>query len=171
MFGAYSIVFFIIRRFGKSKAHLNEFDNSAIQLTFWVAALWILLRLLAIVLFFIDQKAKMQSEPFLQHVSWFIGSIWFQFLIWVILIFLLRHKFVKRYLIPRVVIAFLLAFSFDKISMLLMYFHRDYLPPIEAFPSFNILDFITRLFLNVVLFILMVSLFHFGKQKLNKVAS
>ncbi|EDP97425.1 hypothetical protein U8527_03700 [Kordia algicida OT-1] len=162
-FAIYSIIFFTLYRFNKDKKVLKEFDKIAIQLTIWVATIWILLKITGIVTFLVQMKLEDSSTTFSQNLSWFIRKTWFQIFFWIILSQLLRIKYIAKYLFPRILIAFFLSFSFEKITMLLINIHRDYLPESVNLYT-NIPSLIAVLLLKTLIFTLIVSVFYLGKR-------
>lgn len=167
IFGVYSIVFFLLLAFRKDKEVLKVFDKTAIILTIWVGTFWILLKIIGIIIFIFEMKEQNAPEVFTQNLSWYIGMAWPQLVFWLILPHLLRIKFINSYLIPRILIAFFFAFSFEKIIILLTDIHRDYVP-VNYGSDINIPELIFVLLFKALIFTLIVSIFHYGKRLIKK---
>ena len=165
IFALYSITFFVVRAFKKDKTGLEEFDQTAVKSIIWVGTLWILLKITGIIIFLFQMKIEDKTGEFSQHFSWFMNKSWLQLVFWLILPQLLRIKIVSRYLVPRVLLGFLFAFSFERITILSMNLHHDYLP--DGF-NINIPELILGLLLKTLIFTLIVSVFQFGKRFIYK---
>jgi hypothetical protein len=168
IFGVYSILIFLFRTFRKDKSELSQFDKSAVNLTLWIGTVWIALKIIGIILFLLQLKKESEAEAFSQHLSGFIENIWFQILFWIIISQLLRFKFFNSYLIPRILISFFFAFSFERINMILINFHRDYIPKGHSF-NFDFAQLLLDLMLKTLIFIVIISAFHFGKRGIKNV--
>ena len=166
VFGIYSIIFFLFRNFKQNKIEVNEFDKSAIQLTIWTATIWIILKLLGLCLSLYQLKIDAKTEAFSQHLYWFVENLWFQLLFWIILSQALRIEFMKNHLIPRIIISFFFAFSFERITMIIANnYHRDYLPNGQSM-DMNIPEIGIGMIIKTLVFILIVSIYYFWKRRI-----
>lgn len=163
IFAIYSILFFILYHFRSDKETLKSFDKTAIKVMTWVGTLWILLKIVAIIILIIQARIEDRTGVFSQELSWFIGKVWVQLLFWLILSQLLRIKLVHSYLIPRIIIAFFFAFSFERITLLTTNFHRDYLPSAVNL-HIPIWELIPILMLKTLIFTLIIAAIHFLKR-------
>jgi len=170
-FGLYSILFFIFRYFSKQKKLLNDFDESACRLMEYAGIVFGVLWMAEILISYYELNNEIEKSAF-QHrlfgVYWF--GFWLQPLFWIFLTQLLRIKILRKSLIYRLVLSLLFYFTFERIVILTTSLHRDYLPDswgLDISPS----EIILGLTAKTILFILFVSIFHFGNRKLKTLYS
>ncbi len=163
IFGIYSILFFILYHYRSDKKTLKAFDKTAINVVIWTGTIWILLKISALIMIIFQARMDDNSGTFSQNLYWLLDRVWFQLLFWLVLPHLLRIKFISRYLLPRMIIAFFYAFSFERISRLLIDFHRDYLPSTFNM-NMEIWELIPALLLKTLIFTIIIGIFYYIKR-------
>lgn len=164
-FGLYSILFFIIRFFSKQKKLLNDFDVSACRLMVYAGIVFGVLWMAEILISYYELNNEIEKSAFQQRlfgVYWF--GFWLQPLFWIFLTQLLRIKILRKSLIYRLVLSLLFYFTFERIVILTTSLHKDYLPDSWGL-EFSTTEIILGLTAKTILFILLVSIYHYGTRK------
>jgi hypothetical protein len=168
-FGWYSIFFFISRLFKYKKEFLAEFDKQACKT---VAFLGITYGIVWIIAVFLNYFSGMNVEEKTQFIRRLTGpysfGYWFQPLFWLILTQLLRFRFVRRFLIFRLLICISFILTFERFVIIVTSLHRDYLP--SSWSMFN-WDFgitwwmfILSLIIKIIEFTIIVFAYKYAKQ-------
>lgn len=163
IFGIYSIVFFILYHYRNDKETLKAFDKTAVSVMIWVGTIWILLKITALIMILFQARMEDRSGTFSENFYWLLDRIWVQILFWIILPHLLRINFVRNFLVPRILIAFFFAFSFERILRLTTDFHRDYLPS-NLISHISIWELVPVLMLKTLVFTGIIAVFFYTKR-------
>ncbi|PSG90185.1 hypothetical protein [Aurantibacter aestuarii] len=167
-FGFYSIVFFIFWIFSDKKELLNSFDNTAVRFTIFSGIVYGVLWLTRMILSYYQIDNEMDKIAFCQRLTgpyWF--GYWLQPIFWFLLIQLLWIKILKKSLIFRIILSTLFLMSFERIIIIITSIHSDYLPSSNSlFLSFG--EILFGLTIKTIVFILIVSVIHFGINKIKK---
>ena len=142
---------------------LKSFDKTAVKVVIWTGTLWILLKIITLLIVIVQARQTESPTTFYQNVTWLIDQVWVQILFWIILPQLLRIKLVSRYLIPRIIIAFFFAFSFERIIRLYSNFHRDYLPS-NLSTDISMWQLLPSLLFKTLIFTIIIAAFHYTKR-------
>ncbi|TGV00218.1 hypothetical protein EM932_20575 [Flavivirga rizhaonensis] len=96
-------------------------------------------------------------------------AIWIQPIFWFLLTQAYRIKFIKKYLINRIIISFLFVVTFERFVILITTIHRDYLPSSWTLNNEYVIDtgfLITRLLGKILVVFAVLCLYHFGIKKI-----
>jgi hypothetical protein len=168
-FGWYSIFLFIFRLFRYKKEFLNEFDKQACKT---VAFLGITYGIVWIIAVFSNYFSAMNEEEKTQFIRRLTGpysiGYWFQPLFWVVLTQLLRIRFIRKFLIFRLLICISFILTFERFVIIVTSLHRDYLP--SSWSMFS-LDFgitwwmfILSLIIKIIEFAIIVLAYKYVKK-------
>lgn len=168
-FGLYSIVFFLFRKFLDKKDFLNDFDHTAVRFTIFAGIVYGILWLIGLILSYNQIDNELDKIAFNQRL---IGPYWFGYwlqpLFCILLTQLLWIKSLRKSLIFRIILSLLFLLSFERIVIIITSFHRDYLPSSWSL-NLSLGEIIFGLTIKTVIFILIVSVIHFGKNKIKSV--
>jgi hypothetical protein len=171
-FGLYSILFFIVRQFLNKKDSINEFDRNACKIVIYSGIAFAILWIAGNFLFYFQVADEFEKQTIVQNLT---GKYWSGYLIqplfWIILTQLFRIKFIRKFLIFRLIISLSFVITFERLVILATSINRGNLsnsPSIGFDLGLNSLEVIVGLMLKLLIFTLIVSVFHFGKQKLKR---
>jgi len=171
-FGLYSIIFFLVRLFYSKKVRLNNFDYSATRITIYLGVIFCIFWALGCIIYYFqvdDQTEKLRYTERMFGKYWF--GFWLQPIIWILLTQLLRINFLRKNLLFRIIISLSFVLTLERITIILTSLHRDYLPSSWTMYSGNWnfglgpFDVFLGLFFKIFLFVLITSMYHFGKSK------
>lgn len=128
-FGWYSIFFFIFRVFKYKNESLVEFDSYACKTVVFLGITFGIIWCLASGFNYLyvlndDQKTRLFQRA--TGPYWF--GYWLQPLFFIAWTQLVRIRFVRRFLLFRIIICFLFVLSFEQFVIIVTMIHRDYLP-------------------------------------------
>lgn len=167
-FGWYSILFFIFRLFKYKKEFLAEFDKNACKTVVFLGIGFGVIWLLAVTLAYFTVMTQEEKTQFLQRLTGeYSFGIWFQPLFWVVLTQLLRFRFVRRFLLFRILIAIPFILTFERFVIIVTSLHRDYLPSSWSMHiGFTWWEFLLSFIIKIIEFAIIVLIFKYAKQQM-----
>lgn len=163
-FGIYTVLYLLISIFTK-KEILYKLDDEVCKLIIFIGIIYFLVWTTAIFISF----SNIESRTFLLNRmfgKYWIG-FWLQPIIWIAMTQLLRFKMIQKNWFCRLLFSFFFIFSFERIVIFTVIFHRDYLPSSWTMYSYSDLlpdYFWLNLFLKIILFLVFVRLFFFLRK-------
>lgn len=164
-FGLYSILFFIIKLFIEKKEFIIQFDENACKIAIYSGIIFAILWLIGMYSYYFSLTDELEKTSYVQRLTgkyWF--GYWLQPLFWILLTQLLRIRLLRKNLIFRIIMSLLFVITFERFIIIVTSFHRDYLPSSWSM-NLSITEIIGGLTSKILIFIVLVSIFHFGKQK------
>ncbi|WP_286912661.1 hypothetical protein [Flavobacterium sp. UBA4197] len=167
-FGLFTLLYLILKIFIK-KPILNQIDEESNKFISLIGLIYLVIYIIGTIvelnLMNEEDKVLLLNRMFGKY--WF--GYWFQPLLWVAITQLLRINHIRKNIFIRIIFSFLLIFSIEKIVMLTVVFHRDYLP--SSWTMYNDLFFypsnlILSLVLKIIIFLLCVYIFNLIRLKL-----
>jgi hypothetical protein len=169
-FGFYSIIYFILKTFLKDKKIISEFDKSAVQLIIYLGFVWLALWLIGILTFYSGLENETEKTEYYERLTGkYAYAIWIQPIFWFLLTQAYHIKFIKKYLINRIIISFLFVVTFERFVILITTIHRDYLPSSWTLNNEYEIDtgfLITGLLGKILVVFTVFCLYHFGIKKI-----
>ena len=165
-FGWYSILFFVLRWFKYQNTLLAEYDKYACKTVVFLGILFIIVWLTLVIFNYFGVLTDAEKTVFLQRLTGPYGLAFFcQPLFWLILTQLLRIRFVKRFLLFRILIVIPFILTFERFVIIVTSFHRDYLPSSWYF-GFTWWEFLISAIIKAVEFTIIVFILKYDKQKI-----
>jgi molybdopterin-containing oxidoreductase family membrane subunit len=167
-FGFWTILYLIFSIFIR-KPILNNIDEESNRFISFIGILFLLCWVVRIFVEFniLNQEEKSELLDRMSGKYWF--GIWGQPLLWILITQLLRFKTVRKSPFLRVFFSVLLIFSIERIMIIIISFHSDYLPSfwtmyseIGIYPS----NLVLSLFLKIIVYLVFVGLFYLINKKL-----
>lgn len=163
-FAWYAIVFYLVKVFSKKKELLLAFDDSATQLMIYSGLVFGFLSIIRMIVGYVAMNEAEQHQ-FTQRFTgpyWF--AVWVQLLFWVGLSQLLRVKGLRKAVLFRFIVGISFVITFERLTIIIVSFHRDYLP--SFYFNFSISYVIMNILLKVALFMVITGLYYFSKNYL-----
>lgn len=167
-FGLYTFLFLIVSIFTK-KPIIKKMDDEANGFIALAGVIYFAVWIIGIFVFYadsnIEEKTSMLSRMFGKY--WF--GYWLQPVLWVSLTQLLRIRAIRKNVLLRLLFSFLLIFSIEKYVIMMVAFHRDYLPgswtmynDLSIYPS----NFFLMLLAKILMFLLFVGIYYLIKSRI-----
>lgn len=175
-FGWYSILFFILRGFKHQKEYLTEFDKIACKTVVFLGILFIIVWLALVAFNYFGIMTEEEKTMFIQRLTGPYG-FWFlsQPLFWLILTQLLRIRWVRRFLLFRLLIVIPFILTFERFVIIVTSFHRDYLPSswsmYNSFFGITWREFLLSFIVKIIEFAIIVFGYKYGRQLIVKPAT
>lgn len=168
-FGWYSILFFIFKLFRYKKAFFIEFDKQAYKTVIFLGITFGIVWILAVSLTYFNVMNVEEKTQFIRRLtSPYSFGYWFQPLFWVMLTQSLRIRFIRRFLIFRLLICISFILTFERFVIIVTSLHRDYLPSSWSMFSWNFgitwCMFILSLIVKIIEFTIIVFAYKYAKQ-------
>ncbi|WP_346882035.1 hypothetical protein [uncultured Algibacter sp.] len=174
-FGFYSIIYFILRTFLKDKVFILDFDKSATELIIYLGFVWLVLWLIGTWIYYLGLENKIEQIKYYELLTGkYAYAIWIQPIFWFLLTQVYRIKFIKKYLIFRIIISLFFIVTFERFVILITLFHRDYLPSnwtLDNKYGIDTNNLILGLLGKILVIIMIISLYHFGIKKIKTLFS
>lgn len=172
-FGLFTLLYFSLKIVVKNPV-LSQIDEESNQFISLIGLFYLLLLSIGPLV----ELSVMNEEDKTVLINRMFGRYWFGYwiqpLLWVILTQLLRVKRIRQNIFLRIIFSFLLLFSIEKIVMLTVLFHRDYLPAswtmyieLDFYPS----NIVLSLILKIIIFLLFVYVFSMIRNKVKNLIS
>ncbi len=169
-FGFYSIIYFLLKTFLKDKKFITELDKSAVQLIIHLGFIWLALWLIGIFVFYLGLENETEKAEYYERFTGkYAYALWIQPIFWFLLTQAYRIRFIKKYLITRIIISLLFVVTFERFVILMTAIHRDYLPSSWTLNNEYGIDtgfLITGLLGKILVVITVFCLYHFGIKKI-----
>ncbi|THF53361.1 hypothetical protein E6C50_03930 [Flavobacterium supellecticarium] len=167
-FGLFTFLYFLFSIFIKNPIikkvdeETNRFISfiGIVYLILWIIGIFVQLNVLPQ-----EEKTELLNRMFGKY--WF--GIWIQPLLWVLITQLLRFKAIRKNIFLRIFFSILLMISIERMIIITIMFHRDYLPSswtmyneVDIYPS----NLALSLFLKVIMFLVSTGIFYLINNKL-----
>ncbi|WMI68217.1 hypothetical protein [Mangrovimonas sp. YM274] len=157
----------------KDKTVLSDFDKSAVQLIIYLGFVWIILWLFGIMVFYLGLENENEKVEYINRLTGkYAYAIWIQPIFWFLLTQTYRIRFIKKYLINRIIISLLFVITFERFVILVVTLHRDYLPSSWTLNKEYGIDtgvMVAGLLGKILVSLVVFCLYHFGMKKLKNV--
>lgn len=170
-FGLFTFIYLILKIFIK-KPILNQVDNESNKFISLIGLIYLVLYSIGTIveLHLMNEEDKVLLLNRMFGKYWF--GYWLQPLLWIIITQLLRFKNIRTNIFLRILFGFLFIFSIEKLVILIITFHRDYLP--SSWTMYTDLDFypsnlILALLLKITVFLFFVFIFKRIRLVINKI--
>jgi len=167
-YGLTTLLYFIISIFIK-KTFLEKVDNQSNSFIVFIGILYLIVFTTALLveLNILDQESKTYLLQRMFGKYWL--GFWLQPILWISITQLLRFEAIRKNIFLRLLFSFFLILSIQKIVIITISFHRDYLPgswtmshDTSIFPSNLFLGILIKVFI----YLLFVGVFFFIHQKI-----
>jgi molybdopterin-containing oxidoreductase family membrane subunit len=167
-FGLYSILFLIVRIFTKNEI-LLEIDKHAKKFISFVGLIFFVFWIVGIFTSYFENNADEQNRMLNRIFGKYWFGFWIQPLLWFTITQILRSEKLSKNIFLRIVFSFFLIFSIEKLIILIITFHRDYLP--SSWAMYNELEFYPSniflgMLLKIILFLIFTWIYYFTKNKI-----
>lgn len=170
-FSLYTFLFLIVSIFTK-KPILKKIDEEANGFISFAGVIYFTVWIIGIFVFYADSNTEEQTSMLNRMFGKYWFGYWVQPLLWVSLTQLLRIKTIRKNVLLRILFSFLLIFSIEKYVIMMVAFHRDYLPSswtmyndLSIYPS----NFFLMLLAKILMFLLFVGIYHLIKSRIKTV--
>lgn len=172
-FGWYSILFFIFRLFKYKKEFFVEFDKQACKTVAFLGIAYGIVWIIAVSLTYFSVMNEEEKTQFIHRLTGpYSFGYWFQPLFWVMLTQLLRIRFVRRFLIFRLLICISFILTFERFVIIVTSLHRDYLPSSWSLYNYGFgikwWEFLLSFIVKIIEFAIIVFTFKYAKQSILK---
>lgn len=167
-FGLFTILYLFLSIFIK-KEILHQIDEEANKFISFIGILYLIIWIIGIIVEFniLNEEDKISMLNRIFGKYWF--GFWIQPLFWVVITQLLRFKKIRKNILLRLLFSLLLILSIEKMILISITFHRDYLP--SSWTMYNELDiypsnFILLILLKIFIFLIFVGIFRFVSDRI-----
>ena len=167
-FGLFTILYLFLSIFIK-KEILHQIDDEANKFISFIGILYLIIWIIGIIVEFniLNEEDKISMLNRIFGKYWF--GFWIQPLLWVVITQLLRFKKIRKNILLRLLFSLLLIISIEKMILISITFHRDYLP--SSWTMYNELDiypsnFILLILLKIFIFLIFVGIFRFVSDRI-----
>lgn len=169
-FGLYTILYLLISIFIKNPT-LLKIDEEAVQFISLTGIVYFLVWIIGICIFYTESNLEEQSIMINRMFGRYWFGFWFQPVLWFVVTQLLRFKKVSKNVFLRLIFSFVLIISIERFVIIVISFHRDYLP--SSWTMYNDLDFypsnyFLALIAKIIVFLLFVGIYYLLKSQLKK---
>lgn len=166
-YGLMTILILILSIFIKKDIvkKIDEYSNRLISfIGILYSIVWIIIILIE--LNNIDPESRIELINRMFGKYWF--GFWLQPLLWFSLSQLLRFKSVQKNVLLRLIFSFLFIFSIEKMIMIIVSFHRDYLPSSwTMYSSIYPSNIFLELLLRISIFLILIGVYTIIDKKFN----
>jgi hypothetical protein len=168
-FGWYSIIFFISKLFRYKKEFFIGFDKQACKTVAFLGLAYGIVWIIAVLLTYFNVMNEEEKTQFIRRLTGpYSFGYWFQPLFWVMLTQLLRIRFIRRFLIFRLLICISFILTFERFVIIVTSLHRDYLPSSWGMFSWDFgitwWMFSLSLIIKTIEFVIIVFAYKYAKQ-------
>ena len=167
-FGLYTFLFLIVSIFSK-KPIIKKIDEEANGFISFAGVMYFTVWIIGIFVFYAEGNTEEQTSMLNRMFGKYWFGYWVQPLLWVSLTQLLRIKTIRKNVLLRILFSFLLIFSIEKYVIMMVAFHRDYLPSswtmyndLSIYPS----NFFLMLLAKILMFLLFVGIYYLIKSRI-----
>lgn len=167
-FGLYSILFLIVSIFLK-KPLLAKIDDEAVKFISLVGVIYFTIWVIGIFVFYAENNPEEKISMINRMFGKYWIGFWSQSILWFVITQSLRFRRIRKNVLLRILFSFLLILSIEKIIILTVTFHRDYLPSswtmysdLNIYPS----NFLLSLLMKIILFLLFVGIYYVIKNQI-----
>lgn len=169
-FGLYTILYLLISIFIKNPT-LLKIDEEAVQFISLTGIVYFIVWIIGICIFYTESNLEEQSNMINRMFGRYWFGFWFQPVLWFVVTQLLRFKKVSKNVFLRLIFSFVLIISIERFVIIVISFHRDYLP--SSWTMYNDLDFypsnyFLALIAKIIVFLLFVGIYYLLKSQLKK---
>ncbi|SHM01215.1 hypothetical protein [Flavobacterium chilense] len=167
-FGLYSILFLIVSIFLK-KPLLAKIDDEAVKFISLVGIIYFTIWIIGIFVFYAENNPEEKISMINRMFGKYWIGFWSQYILWFVITQSLRFRRIRKNVLLRILFSFLFILSIEKIIILTVTFHRDYLPSswtmysdLNIYPS----NFLLSLLMKIILFLLFVGIYYVIKNQI-----
>lgn len=160
-FGLYSLLFLFLSIFIK-KPFLYKLDEEAKKFISFVGIVYLIAWIIGIFVFYTESNVEEQNNMLNRMFGKYWVGFWVQPILWFSITQLVRIKKIRRNVFLRIIFSFLLLISIEKYVIIIVSFHRDYLPSswtmyndLGIYPSNLFLELLAK----IILFLLFVGIY------------
>ncbi|MBZ4044543.1 hypothetical protein [Flavobacterium hibisci] len=172
-FGLYTLLYLLLSVFVK-KPQLYKTDKEAVQFISFVGIIYFLVWIIGTIVFYAESNPEEQSYMLQRMFGKYAIGFWLQPILWFTITQLLRFRKIYKNVFLRIVFSFLLIISIERFVILIITFHRDYLP--STFTMYNDIgiyppNYFLALLMKIILFLLFVWIYYLIKKQIRKFTS
>ncbi|MCB9261277.1 MAG: hypothetical protein H6607_02720 [Flavobacteriales bacterium] len=159
-----------MKAFLKDKKTIEELDKSAVQLIIFLGFVWLAFWFIGALAFYFGlEDETIKAEYYERFTGKYAFALWIQPMFWFLLTQAYRIRFIRKHLIPRIIISLLFVVTIERFTLIVTTLHRDYLPSSWASNNEFGMDMkypIVGLLGKILVFLAVVCLYHFGVKKI-----
>lgn len=167
-FGLYTFLFLIVSIVSR-KPIIKKIDEEANGFIALAGVIYFTVWIIGIFVFYADSNIEEQTSMLSRMFGKYWFGYWVQPILWVSLTQLLRIRTIRKNVLLRILFSFLLIFSIEKYVIMMVTFHRDYLPSswtmysdLDIYPS----NFFLMLLAKIIMFLLFVGIYFLIKSRI-----
>ncbi|RZJ50656.1 MAG: hypothetical protein EOO44_15940 [Flavobacterium sp.] len=169
-FGLYTLLYLLLSIFVK-KPQLYKIDKEAVQFISFVGIVYFLVWIIGTIVFYAESNPEEKSYMLQRMFGKYAIGFWLQPILWFTITQLLRFRKIYKNVFLRILFSFLLIISIEKFVIVMISFHRDYLP--SSFTMYNDIgiypsNFFLALLFKIILFLIFVGLYYIIKKQIKK---
>lgn len=169
-FGLYTLLYLLLSIFVK-KPQLYKIDKEAVQFISFVGIVYFVVWIIGTIVFYAESNPEEKSYMLRRMFGKYAIGFWLQPILWFTITQLLRFRKIYKNVFLRIVFSFLLIISIERFVIIIISFHRDYLP--STFTMYNDIgiypsNFFLALLFKIILFLIFVGLYCIIKKQIKK---